>query len=107
MVRKRPYALIYDSDIPRQLRAIERKYHALIRETVETQLTYEPDVETTNRKPLERPVTFAARWELRFGPTNCFRVYYRLEITAHEVYILAVGVKTSDLVYIGGEEFEL
>jgi len=107
MVRKRPYTLIYDSDIPRQLRAIERKYHVLIRETIETQLTYEPDVETTNRKPLERPVTFAARWELRFGPAKRFRVYYRIEITAYEIYILAVGVKIRDLVYIGGEEFEL
>lgn len=107
MVRKRPYLLIYDSDIPRQLRAIERKYHSLIRETIEAQLTYEPDVETTNRKPLERPVTFAARWELRFGPLNRFRVYYRVEKETYEVYILAVGVKLRDVVYIGGEEYEL
>lgn len=107
MVCKRPYLLIYDSEIPRQLRTIEHKYHSFIRETIEAQLTYEPDVETTNRKPLERPVTFAARWELRFGPANRFRVYYRIEKEAYEVDILAVGIKIRDAVYIGGEEYEL
>jgi len=107
MVRKRPYRIIYDSDIPRQLRALDRKYHSLIRTALEEQLIYEPDVENTNRKPLERPVTFNARWELRFGPNNRFRVYYRVEETEHAVYILAVGVKLRDQVYIGGEEYEL
>lgn len=107
MVQKRPYRLIYDVEIPRHLRTIERKYHSLIRKTIEEQLTYEPDVETKNRKPLERPVTFDARWELRFGPTNRFRVYYRSDTEVLEVYILAVGVKLRDQVYIGGEEYDL
>jgi hypothetical protein len=56
MVRRLPYRLIYDTEISRQLRSIERKYHALIRANIEDQLTYEPGVETNNRKPLERPV---------------------------------------------------
>lgn len=107
MVRKRPYLLVYDFEIPRHLRAIERKHHSFIRETIEAQLTYEPDVETANRKPLERPVTFTARWELRFGPANRFRVYYRIEPEAYEVYVLAIGVKLRDVMYIGGEEYEL
>jgi hypothetical protein len=34
MVRIRPYRLIYDTEIARQLRSIERKYHALIRAKV-------------------------------------------------------------------------
>ena len=58
MVRRLPYRLIYDTEISRQLRSIERKYHALIRANIEDQLTYEPEVETNNRKPLDRPVMF-------------------------------------------------
>jgi mRNA-degrading endonuclease RelE of RelBE toxin-antitoxin system len=107
MIHREPYRLSYDSDIPRQLRSIERKYHLLIRTKIEEQLTYEPNVETTNRKPLERPVRFNARWELRFGPNNRFRVYYRIEESEHEVYILVIGLKIRDKVYIGGEEYEL
>lgn len=107
MVRRLSYQLIYDTEIPRHLRSIERKYHALIRTSVEDQLTYEPEIETGNRKPLERPVTFAANWELRFGPNNRFRVYYRIHEIAREVYILAIGVKDREKVIIGGEEYDL
>lgn len=107
MVRRLPYRLIYDTEIPRQLRSIERKYHALIRANIEDQLTYEPEVETNNRKPLDRPVAFGARWELRFGPSNRFRVYYRIHEPVHEVHILAIGVKEREKVSIGGEEYDL
>jgi len=107
MMHKRPYRIIYDLDIPHHLRRLERRYHSLIRAAIDEQLTYEPAGETTNRKPLERPVTFDARWELRFGPSNRFRVYYRIEEAEHEVWILAVGVKIRNKVYIGGEEYEL
>ena len=107
MVRIQPYRLIYDTEISRQLRSIERRYHALIRANIEDQLTYEPEVETNNRKPLDRPVTFGARWELRFGPSNRFRVYYRIHEPAREVHILAIGVKERDKVSIGGEEYDL
>ena len=67
MVRRLPYRLVYDHDIPRQLQVIERKYHSLIRSTIEEQLTDQPDVETKNRKPLERPNTLNAQWELQLG----------------------------------------
>jgi mRNA-degrading endonuclease RelE of RelBE toxin-antitoxin system len=107
MVRKLPYRLVYDTEIQRQLRSIERKYHALIRTNVEEQLTYEPDVETNNRKPLERPVTFDASWELRFGPDNRFRVFYQIREPEREVHILAVGVKEREKLRIGGEECDL
>ncbi len=64
-------------------------------------------VETGNRKLLERPVTFGARWELRFGPNNRFRIYYRTVEPQHEVHILAIGVKEREKVVIGGEEYDL
>jgi len=107
MVDKQPFDLIYDSETGNHLRAIERKFHSLIRATIEEQLTFEPDVETTNRKPLERSIAFGARWELRFGPKNQFRVFYRVHEERREVYILAIGVKERNKLYISGKEFRL
>jgi hypothetical protein len=107
MVHKQPFDLIYDTEIGTQLGFIERKYHSLIRSTIEEQLTFEPNIETVNRKVLERPVTFGARWELRFGPGNRFRVFYRVREELGEVHILAIGIKERDRVYIGEKEFKV
>ncbi len=107
MVRKRPFTLVYDPEVSGHFRTIERKYHSLIRAAIEEQLRYEPTIETENRKPLKRPVTFGATWELRVSPNNRFRVYYRIDEEAYEVSILAVGEKKREKVYFGGEEYPL
>lgn len=107
MVPKQLLELIYDSEVVQHLITIERKYHSLIRRTIEQQLAYEPGVETRNRKPLLRPSIFDTAWELRFGPDNRFRVFYRIDTSAHEVHILAIAVKMGDRLFIGGKEFEL
>jgi hypothetical protein len=74
MAKKPPFSLVYADALKKHLRAVETKYHALIRSAVEAQLLHEPDVETRNRKPLKRPMAFGADWELRLGPDNRFRV---------------------------------
>ena len=66
-----------------------------------------PSVETRNRKPLKRPVAFESEWEMRFGPNNRFQVFYEVNQEQGEVYILAIGVKRRNRLYIGGEEVEL
>ncbi len=85
MVKKKPFALTFAAEVGQHLRFIETKFHSLIKTEIETQLVFEPDVETRNRKPLERPVAFAAEWELRFGPQNRFRVFYQIDSEAREV----------------------
>lgn len=107
MVKKKPFEFVYAPHTKKHMRAIERRYFSLIKKAIENQLTYEPDVETRNRKPLKRPVVFQATWEIRFGPDNCFRVFYDVDIDAHEVNILAVGVKERDRLFIAGKEVEL
>jgi hypothetical protein len=74
---------------------------------IKTQLQFEPDVETKNRKPMQRPVEFEAEWELRCGPDNCFRVFYQMDVEQREVYILAVGVKAGSRLRMGGKEVKL
>jgi mRNA-degrading endonuclease RelE of RelBE toxin-antitoxin system len=101
------FTLVYAPIVSEHVRSIDRKYHSLLRETIEQQLTYEPVNETRNRKSLQRPVEFGATWEIRFGPNNRFRVFYDVDETERRVTILAIGVKEGNHLTIGGEEIEL
>jgi mRNA-degrading endonuclease RelE of RelBE toxin-antitoxin system len=70
-------------------------------------LLFEPDAETRNRKPLRQPAVFEAQWELRFGPDNRFRVFYEIDREGRRVYILAIGIKERERLFIAGEEVKL
>lgn len=107
MSPKRRFRLIYAPEVKQHLKAIERKYYALIRAEIEARLQFEPDVETRNRKPLLRSITFEAEWELRLGPNNRFRVFYTIDRDQGDVCILAIGVKERNRLFVGGEEVEL
>ncbi len=104
---RRPFTLIYAPVVKEHLKTIEAKYYSLIRRTIERQLRFEPDVETKNRKPLKHPAPFETAWEIRFGPDNRFRVFYEVDQESHKVFILAVGQKKGNRLFIAGEEFEL
>lgn len=108
IVAGRPsFSLIYAPEVRQHLRAIDAKYHSLIRAAIEEQLAFEPETRTRNRKPLQWPVGFEATWELRFGPDNRFRVFYAVDRERHEVQVLAIGVKEGNRLTIGREEVEL
>ena len=107
MAKKPPFALIYDPEVVKHLAAIEAKHHSLIRLTIEEQLRFEPETATRNRKPLERPIALGARWELRLGPDNRFRVFYRVDPEQRQVRILAIAVKDRNRIFIAGREVEL
>ena len=60
-----------------------------------------------NRKPLEDlPGPFDSSWELRCGPMNRFRVFYEITRGTRQVWVLAIGVKDRDRLFIAGEEFD-
>src|SRR5437868_1741839 len=104
MARIEPFTLTYDPEVAGHLDAINAKYHSLIRSEIEGQLRFEPETPTRNRKPLERPIVLGARWELRLGPDNRFRVYYRVEKEARQVRLLAIAAKDRNRIIIGGKE---
>jgi mRNA-degrading endonuclease RelE of RelBE toxin-antitoxin system len=106
MVKQRKWTLSFAPEAIEHLDRIDFKYHGLLRRTINEQLTYTPIAETRNRKPLDQPAPFGASWELRCGPDNRFRVFYEVDAAAHEVRILAVGVKDRNRLLIGGEEYE-
>jgi len=100
------FTIVFAPETVGHLDAIERKYHSLIEQTIDEQLSYTPEQETRNRKSLEQPAPFGAAWELRFGPNNRFRVFYEVETAEQNVWVLAIGVKERNRLLIGGEEFE-
>ena len=85
--------------------AIDSKHHPLIKRTIDEQLQHTPLKATRNRKPLDEPGPSGATWELRFGPQNCFRVFYEIATTEWEVHVLAIGVKDRQRLIIGGKEY--
>ncbi len=108
MARRRPYTFVYANvTVKEHLRAIDAKYHALIRAAIAEQLQFEPAVETRNRKPLQQPAAFEARWEIRFGPDNRFRVLYDIDEGERQVLILAIGEKERERLLVGRKEIKL
>ena len=101
------FVIVYAHQVKEHLAAIDRRYQRLLREAIEANLHFEPDVETTNRKPLKRPVAFEAQWELRCGPNNKLRVYYEVNMQNREVHVAAIGVKEGNRLRIGGEEIAI
>ena len=96
------YLLRFLPDAVDHLRSLRAAERTLVLETVERQLSHQPEVETRNRKPL-RPNPFAT-WELRIGD---LRVFYDIVESDQAVDIVAVGRKMGSEVHIAGEIVEL
>ncbi len=97
------YQIEYSPEAVDHLRTLTARQRAIVFDAVEKQLTHQPAVETTNRKPM-RPNPLAP-WELRIGT---LRVYYEVvEGTERLVCIRAVGIKQRNRVTFSGEEMSL
>ncbi|MBC6456161.1 MAG: addiction module toxin RelE [Hormoscilla sp. SP5CHS1] len=107
MTPQQKFEIIFTRPVLGHLATIDRKYHSQIRSTISEQLSYDPEVETRNRKPLQRLSQLGATWELRFGPLNRWRVFYETNPDEYEVYILGIGEKVGNQLFIGGGEAEL
>ncbi len=106
MPRSPRFVIAFAPEALEHIGVIERRFHRLIRETIDEQLGYTPQRVTRNRKRLDLPAPFGATWELRFGPGNRFRVFYEVEPARGIVWILAIGVKEGNRLYVAGEEYQ-
>lgn len=106
MVRRAQFLLTFAQEALDHLDAIERRYHRMIQQAIEEQLSFTPEKVTRNRKPLEQPAPFGSTWELRCGPHNQFRVFYEVDSAELTVHVLAIGAKDRNRLIIGGEEFK-
>ncbi len=97
------YTIIFAQSVKEQLKWFTARQSSLIFDSIEKQLLHEPLTETKNSKPL-RPNPIAP-WELRI---DNLRVFYDVPIEeSNTVYILAVGLKKGNKLYIAGKEIEL
>ena len=97
------YSVEFAESVKKQFQALPARQRALLLDSIEKQLVYEPLAETRNRKPL-RPNPIAP-WELRVGN---LRVFY--DVVAEEpktVCILAIGEKKGNKLFIAGKEVQL
>jgi mRNA-degrading endonuclease RelE of RelBE toxin-antitoxin system len=93
------YQIRFSEDAERQLDQLSARDRGIVLEAIGEQLMHQPEVPTRHRKLLrENPL---ADWELRVGQ---YRVFYDLEAEEKVVSILAVGVKTHNVLWIEGEE---
>ena len=91
-----PYRIVYVPEARQHLRALTARQRSMVFDQVDAQLIDVPEVETKNRKRLRpNPV---APWELRIG---ALRVYYDVR-DPEVVFILAVGMKRGNRVFIAG-----
>jgi mRNA-degrading endonuclease RelE of RelBE toxin-antitoxin system len=97
-----PYDIIFEPDAVEHLRGFSARDQSVVLDQIEVQLTYQPDVETRNRKRL-RPNPLAP-WELRIGE---IRVLYDVNADVTSVRVIAVGRKEGNRLIIGGEEVSL
>jgi mRNA-degrading endonuclease RelE of RelBE toxin-antitoxin system len=97
------YVIEYSPEAEAHLRWLTARQQKIVVDSVDRQLTNQPNVETRNRKPM-RPNPIAP-WELRIGD---LRVYYETkEKPDPRVIVLAVGVKERNKVRIGREIVEI
>jgi len=104
MAKQPPFAISFADSTLDHLSAIDTKYHGLVAESIESQLSHHPHIETKNRKSLRLPAPFDATWELRCGPQNRFRVLYSFELDSRCVIIKGICVKEGNRLICGGEE---
>jgi len=98
-----PYYIVYADEISSHIRALTARQRATVFDAINQQLSYEPAVETRNRKPL-RPNALAS-WELRVGD---LRVYYDVqEDPEQQVNVTAIGIKIRNRVLIAGRLYDL
>jgi mRNA-degrading endonuclease RelE of RelBE toxin-antitoxin system len=86
------YVIRFSQDAERPLRQMNASDQAIVRETVEAQLTHQAEVPTRHRKLMrENPL---ADWELQVGE---YRVFYDVDSNQDIVMILAIGVKSHNI----------
>jgi mRNA-degrading endonuclease RelE of RelBE toxin-antitoxin system len=96
------YDIEFTQDAIDDLRFLKKNEQQQVIAGIESQLLYEPNVETRNRKRL-RP-NDVSEWELRLGK---FRVFYDVEATVRIVRVEAIGYKEGNQLFIRGEPYQL
>ena len=97
-----PYSIRMSSSAEGDLQHFSLRDQKLILDKIVEQLTYDPEVETRNRKHLSE--NMLAKWELRIGS---FRVFYDVDGKQITIEVIAVGEKDHNVLFIRGKKVDL
>ena len=98
-----PYEIRFSESAEAHFAQLTARERSVVVGAIRTQLPHEPMQETRNRKLL-RPNPLAP-WELRAGTLRVFYEVVREETEV--VYILAIGTKRGNRLFIAGEEIRI
>ena len=96
------YDIEFTSEAIEDLKSFRKSEQQTIISGIDTQLKYQPTVETRNRFPM-RP-NEVAEWELRIDK---YRVFYNVETLVKIVSIEVVGFKIGDRLFVRGQRRDL
>jgi mRNA-degrading endonuclease RelE of RelBE toxin-antitoxin system len=96
------YDVEFTSEAIEDVKSFRKSEQQTIISGIDTQLKYEPTVETRNRFPM-RP-NDVAEWELRIGK---YRVFYNVETLVKIVSIEVVGFKIGNQLFVRGQRRDL
>jgi mRNA-degrading endonuclease RelE of RelBE toxin-antitoxin system len=88
------YEIAFTASAFKDLRSFRKYEQNIIIDAIDSQLVYEPTVETTNR--FRRNPPDIAPWELRVG---AFRVFYDVDDQVSIVHIERIGYKPNNNVF--------
>lgn len=93
------YEIEFTPDAAKDLQYFRKFEQKILIDAIQTQLTYEPTVETKNR--FRRSPPDIAEWELR---TGVFRIFYNVDELVEIVSIERIGEKPNNSVFFRGKE---
>ena len=93
------YEVEFTPEAVQDLRYFKKFEQNIIVDAIQTQLLYEPTVETKNR--FQRDPPDIAEWELRVG---LFRVFYNVDEAVQIISIERIGEKPNNSVFFRGRE---
>jgi len=121
--RTKKFAIIYLPQVRFHLRGIPKRDRQWIRDDIEKHLAVAPARPSRQRDTLmpplpsvwdkwlaeglwteEKPLQI---WRLRCGPHNRYRVFYIVDEVTQTVFVIAIGRKERETLYIAGEPVPL
>ena len=118
-IRTKKFAIIYQPQVRFHLRGIPKRDRRWIRNDIEKYLTVAPAQPSRQRDTLTPPLPpvwdeWVAEglcseqrplrlWRLRCGPHNRYRVFYIVDEAMQTVFVIAIGRKVRETLYIAGE----
>ena len=101
--RRTGYEIEYSQEAEDDLEALSRRDRTIVLHSAPKYLQHQPEVELGARERV-RPNRLGADWALHLG---ALRAYYTVDSEGHAVWVLRVGEKRGNTLYLRAQPFDL